>query len=299
MHTKLVYASSMILLTMAFSKRAASRMGIMIAMVLTGISLACAESSDPKSEETPAPQERPRLFHPNDLHPFAGSHAHYFDPWGYHGFGRYAWGYPGWGYAPGYRYGWDGMGYRSHLYFDTFYGILPAPGHGELSLSVGSGDYFGSSISTTQWLSKKHNIALHMGALWETGELWWSGQDYESFTIAPTLYWSNDDTLIYASFEYSERKVDSFTRSSPTVQTHAQKRPTLATHDSDASMSPFAGEIAGQQSRSLTSAQSPKLRVFPDGDHTLQRATIGIDHQVTDFFRIGLNFEATDLKRKP
>ncbi len=250
--------------------------------------------------EAPIPQERPRLFHPTDLHPYAGGGNLYLDPWFYGGDTRgygYAAGYYGdrWGYPFGY-----GFGYRSHLYYDTFYGILPAPGHSEVSVSIGSDNYFGSSLSTSTYLSQKHNLVLNIAALWETGEQWWNGQDYDSFTIAPTLYWSNENTLIYVGFQYSERNyaepVSSFSESTAATVTPTQRQ-RITPSSSDSSMSPFRDQIA-LQGETGEKYRSPGFGFRTDTDHTIKSATIGIDHQLTDSLRIGFNFEARDFDRK-
>lgn len=270
-------------------------------------SLVAVEAIEPNTQNrgsteevsnTPIPQERPRLFQPTNLHPYATPGAVYLDPWFYRGrhFPYYAYdtyGYGGWG-----RHGYPlGFGYRSHLYYDTFYGMMPAPGQTELSVSIGSDDYFGSSISTTQYLSKKHNIVLNVAALWETGEQWWNGQDYESFTIAPTLYWSNENTLIYVGLQYSERNYVNAASSYATSDSATKiQRPQLSSHDSDSSMSPFSDQIASK--RDASNDLRPGFTWRTDTDHTVKSATIGIDHQITDSFRIGLNFETRDFDRK-
>jgi len=252
-----------------------------------------AEATSAETDKTPVPQERPRLFHPTDMHPFATDRAIYLDPWLY---GRHSY-YGGYMTDPfGYGYGFRGLGYRSPLYFDTFYGAMPAPGHTELSVSVGSDDYFGSSISTTQWISQKYNIALNIGALWEQGEQWWNGLDYDSFTIAPTLYWSNENTFIYASFMYTERHVASPVLTSAQSAT-PRYRPTLSKTMADENMSPFNDQIASDDTEG-DRFLAPEIRFNTSGDYTLKNATIGLEHKITDSFRIGLNFEASDFDRK-
>ncbi len=260
-----------------------------------------------ENSETPLPEERPRLFQPTGMHPYATAEDLYFDPWfsrgyyPYHGYGYtygYGMGYHGWG---GNRYGLAGFGYRSRLFYDTFYGMLPAPGHTELSMSIGSDDYFGTSISTSTYLSKKHNIVLNIGALWETGEQWWNGQDYESFTIAPTLYWSNENTLIYASFQYSERNYTEPRTNveSPSQQTTVEprNRQRISPNSSSSEMSPFRNQIASLNEADIENRMGG-FGYRTDTDHSINSATIGIDHQFTDSFRIGLNFEARDFDQK-
>ena len=281
---------------------------ILLGLGMSAFSLFSAEDSEdlpgdnePTEENEVIPQERPRLFRPTDMHPYANPGAVYLDPWFYRGryfpyyaYNNYDYGWGGLGSPFGYGYG---FGYHSHLYYDTFYGMMPAPGHSELSISVGSNDYFGASISTSQYLSKKHNIVLNVAALWETGEQWWNDQDYESFTIAPTLYWSNENTLIYVGFQYSERNYADTAGGYTSNSTSSQmQRPRLGSHDSDSSMSPFRDQIAtnGDGENNLT----PGFAWRSDTDHTVKSATIGIDHQITDSFRIGLNFETRDFDRK-
>ena len=229
-----------------------------VSFALIAFVAGAAESDNPDADtpETPVPEARPRLDLPWDAHPFRTMPYRYFDPW-------YAWDYPYAGYYYPHRFG-----YRSDLYYNAMYGFIPEPGHTELSVSVGSDDYFGTSLSHTGYVSQKNNIGYNITTLWETGETYWSHRDYESFTVAPTFFWSNENTLVYLGFEYTN------------------------THFDNNGMSPFRPGIAEND--------------LPEGnwvrtkstDYIEKRASVGLEHQVNDVLKIGVHFEARDIDRK-
>ena len=218
-----------------------------------------SDSSDANTpEETPVPEARPRLDLPWDAHPFRTTPYLYMDPW-------YAWNYPYTGYYQ-HRYGY--RSFRSDLYWNAMYGYFPEPGHTELSVSIGSDDYFGSSLSHSGWVDQKNNIGYNITTLWETSETYWTHRDYESFTIAPTFFWNNENTSIYVGFEYTD------------------------THFDDNGMSPFRSAVTENDSDQLN-----WVRTKPT-DYIEKRASVGLEHQVNNLFKIGVHFEARDIDRK-
>lgn len=228
-----------------------------VSFALVAVLTGTAESDNPdtNSPESPVPEARPRLDLPWDAHPFRTMPYRHIDPW-------YGWDYPYAGYYP-YRFG-----YRSNLYYNTMYGFIPEPGHSELSVSVGSDDYFGTSLSHSGYVDKKHNITYNVAALWETGETYWTHRDYESFTIAPTFFWNNEDTLVYVGFEYTD------------------------THLENNGMSPFRTGVVENDSDQVNWLRTGST------DYLEKSASVGLEHQVNDVLKIGLHFEARDIDRK-
>ena len=209
-------------------------------------------SAEEAQDSRPQPKERPRLgdnFQKHQLSPYQHRyrlHRYFYDP--YFTYPASYWG-------------------MSSLRFDALYGFLPAPGRTQLSVSLGSDDYFGTSISHTNYLSKKHNILYNVTALWETGETWWSGQDFESFTIAPSLFWSNENTSVYLGFEHTETRLD------PITYYRSMDRRLREANQADS-----------------PSASSSKWEI--------DRMNVGIDRKVNDFFTIGLHLNVSDFSRK-
>lgn len=217
-----------------------------------------SDAEEAGSSETPTPEARPRLFDRTEMHPYRDTGRGYFDPWYYRG-------------SPYSQYAYTRYGRRSYLYYDTFYGYLPEPGHSELSVSIGSDDYFGTSISTSGYLDKKLGITYNISALWESGETCWSQRDYDSFTIAPSFFWSNENTAVYVGFEYTETRFEGD------------------------GLSPFRAEAQNVDELD-NSSHFRSIWVREPSDHTLKRATIGLEHQLTDFLSFGFHFDTTDIK---
>jgi hypothetical protein len=219
-----------------------------------------SDTEDTGSDQSIGPETRPRLYDQADMSPYRRSGMSYMDPWYYRDSPYFY-----------YAYAHHGFGYRSDLYYDTFFGFLPEPGHGKLSVSVGSDNYFGTSMSTSGYLDKKRGITYNIATLWESGETYWSHRDYDSFTIAPSFFWSNENTSVYVGFEYTE------------------------THFGAGNMSPFRVDTQNVETQSNLNQLRP-IWIREPSDYTLKSATVGLQHQLTDFLTIGLQVESSDIK---
>lgn len=238
----------------------------LLMLPLSGEETEAEKANQSEEAKQTEPEVRPRLFNPTDMHPYRYSGMGYFDPW-YHR-GNY---YRSYAYGYGYPYGY---GMRSQLYYETRYGFLPPPGHSKLSVSLGSNDYFGTSISTSGFLNKDLGIIYNVSALWEKGETFWGKQDYDSVTIAPSFFWSNENTSIYVGFEYTE------------------------THYDEQDMSPFRAEAARSAETKHLSGRSGAWRTREASDHTVKSATIGLEHELNDTLSLGVFFESKNFDRR-
>lgn len=97
--------------------------------------------------------------------------------------------------------------YYYHFYRPLAFMGPVYPGTSSITVAVGSNGYFGTGFTTADRI-KGTNIIYSLSASWEKGELYYPGHEYRSSTIAPSFFWSNENTSLYLGFEFSEMKID-------------------------------------------------------------------------------------------
>lgn len=159
-------------------------------------------------------------------------------------------------------------GWNRHMVASAGDRFLPEPGGTSLWLAAGSDSYLGAGLATRIYDPGTH-LSFSLEGSWESGETWWSNEDYEQFRIAPSVSWSNRKTTVWLSYEHSETI---FKRDQPVPR----PRPTLAE-------SAHPDAIA---------AARGKERL--DDRWTLNALHTGVQHRVNRFLSLGLSFSFID-----
>lgn len=165
----------------------------LVVLILSALSVGqiLANEADLQNERTPA--ERPRLASPvdPDLSPI------------------------GEGGSPNRRLS------TSPSYDPYFW--LPSRGRTTLSVAVGSNDYWSTSISHFNSLSRKHNLFYEIYGGYESGETYFGDIDYETRYYGGSLYWFHDNIHIRLGFRNVDTNFDLPKISTPQTKTQTSR----------------------------------------------------------------------------